>query len=124
MLDHFVAFSLQLNIMIKLLNYSIKTTGREPFPEWLDDQDSKTRAIVFTRLDRVAVGNFGDCKQIKDASGVWELRIDYGPGYRVYFGKKGMDIVILLVGGDKGSQSRDIAKARRYWLNFKEATND
>lgn len=107
--------------MIKIITYSLKTTGREPFTEWLDDQDREVRAAVYNRLDRVSLGNFGDCKMLKDGDGVWELRVDKGPGYRIYFGKKGMDLVILLVGGDKGSQSRDIAKAKRYWLNFKES---
>lgn len=110
--------------MIKLINYSLKTTGREPFTDWLDDQDIKVQSIVFARLDRVILGNFGDCKLIKDGEGISELRIDYGPGYRIYFGRKGMDIVILLVGGDKGSQNRDIAKAKRYWQDFKEVAHE
>jgi putative addiction module killer protein len=105
--------------IIKVLTYSIKTNGEEPFSDWLDDQDLKTQSIVFSRLDRVSLGNFGDCKQIKDGEGVWELRIDHGPGYRIYFGKKGMTLIILLVGGEKKSQSRDIAKAKRYWLDCK-----
>jgi putative addiction module killer protein len=57
---------------------------------------------------------------IKGGEGVWELRIDYGPGYRIYFGKKGTTIVILLTGRDKKSQDRDIAKAKKYWLDCKD----
>lgn len=110
--------------MIKLINYSLKSTKREPFSDWLDDQDIKVQSIVFARLDRIILGNFGDCKLIKDGEGISELRIDYGPGYRIYFGRKGMDIVILLVGGDKGSQDRDIAKAKRYWRDFKEVSHE
>ncbi len=82
--------------------------------------DTKARSIVLTRLRRVALGNFGDCKQLKNATGIWELRIDFGPGYRIYFGKKGNSIIILLLGGDKGSQTRDIAKAEQYWLSYKD----
>lgn len=67
------------------------------------------------------MGNFGDAKMIKGGEGIWELRIDYGPGYRVYFGKQGATIVILLTGGDKKSQNRDIAKAKRYWLDYKDS---
>ena len=64
------------------------------------------------------MGNFGDAKQLKGKNGIWELRIDYGPGYRVYFGKKGTTIVIILAGGSKKSQDRDIAKADKYWLDY------
>lgn len=91
----------------------------EPFTKWFLGLDSGTRAIVSTRLKRVSLGNFGDCKILKQASGVWELRINYGAGYRIYFGKEGCTIVVLLIGGDKSSQSRDILKAEQYWLDYK-----
>ena len=87
----------------------------------MSDLDKTTRATVTTRLKRISLGNFGDCKLLKEASGVCELRIDYGPGYRIYFGRQGGVLVILLVGGDKGSQGRDIAKAHKYWLYYKES---
>jgi len=106
--------------MIKIINYSIKGTSKEPFSIWLDGLDTKIQSIIYTRLDRISLGNFGDCKHINN--GMWELRIDYGPGYRIYFGKKGTQLVILLVGGNKKSQSRDIEKAQRYWLNYKESS--
>lgn len=93
--------------------------GKEPFTLWLKDLDAKVRSIVLTRLRRVSLSNFGDCKQLKNASGIWELRIDYGAGYRIYFGKEGDSIIVLLLGGDKGSQVRDIAKAKQYWLSYK-----
>jgi putative addiction module killer protein len=70
------------------------------------------------------LGNFGDCKLIKGGEGVSELRIDYGPGYRIYFGKDKATIVALLIGGNKGSQTRDIAKAKRYWLDYKESLDE
>ncbi len=106
--------------LLKIITYSTRT-GKEPFIDWLDDLDIKARAIILTRIARIRLGNFGDCKRIKDGDGVIELRIRYGPGYRIYFGKKGTGLIILLIGGDKGSQNRDIAKAKRYWLNFKDA---
>lgn len=105
--------------LIKIIIYSTKT-GKEPFSEWEDGLDKKVQAIVKNRLDRLKLGNFGDAKTIKGAEGICELRIDYGPGYRIYFGKKGTTIVLLLVGGEKKSQERDIAKAKRYWLDGKE----
>jgi|SRR5580700_4643095 putative addiction module killer protein len=105
--------------LLKLITYTT-STGKQPFTEWINDLDTKEQTIVLARLTRVQLGNFGDCKLIKDGEGILELRIDYGPGYRVYFGKKGMTIIILLIGGDKGSQNKDIAKAKQYWRTFKE----
>ncbi len=104
--------------MITVLTYTSET-GRCLFTTWLNKLDVQARAKVRVRVDRVRLGNFGDCKQLKSAEGVWELRIDYGPGYRVYFGRKGNTLVVLLVGGDKGSQKRDIEKAKRYWQEAK-----
>lgn len=103
---------------IEVITY-ITSTGKDPFTEWLEDLEADARLIIKARVARVMVGNFGDCKLLKDGSGIWELRIDYGPGYRVYFGKKGTVIVILLLGGDKSDQNRDIAKAKRYWQSCK-----
>jgi putative addiction module killer protein len=100
-------------------NYATNT-GKEPFEEWLITLDKPVRAIVRTRLNRLLIENFGDCKLIKGSRSLWELRINFGAGYRVYFGKQGYHLVILLVGGDKGSQSRDIHKATKYWLDYKK----
>lgn len=69
------------------------------------------------RLDRVAQGNFGDCRPV--GKGVWELRVHCGPGYRIYYGEDGPDVVLLLCGGDKRGQRRDIARARRYWADYR-----
>lgn len=106
--------------IIKIIIYST-STGNEPYSTWEDQLDTKTQAKVKNRLDRIRLGNFGDAKVIKGCEGIHELRIDYGPGYRIYFGKQGTTIVILLTGGDKGSQNRDIAKAKRYWLDYKDS---
>jgi putative addiction module killer protein len=105
--------------LINIVIYTTKT-GKVPFLDWQNKLDRKTRAIIKTRLDRVAFGNFGDSKPIKNGNRIRELRIDYGPGYRVYFATKNMQVVVLLIGGDKGSQDRDIAKAKQYWLECEE----
>ena len=88
-------------------------SGRRPFEKWLKSlKEIHTRAKIRMRLDRLRMGNFGDCKMIAD--GVSELRIHYGPGIRIYFGKTGNRVILLLCGGDKGSQAGDIAKAKKY----------
>ena len=95
--------------------------GREPFSEWLEKLSAGYRAIIRSRLNRIILGNFGDAKSLGD--GVHELRIDVGPGYRVYYGIDGMTIVLLLCGGDKSTQVRDIKRAKEYWNEYKEAKN-
>ena len=91
--------------------------GRAPFTEWLTAlRDSRARAKIRVRLDRVSLGNLGDYHSVGE--GVQELRIDYGPGYRVYFGQEGTTIVLLLCGGDKSTQTRDIETAQIYWKEY------
>lgn len=93
--------------------------GRLPFDEWLRDLcDANTVARVLARLGRVRRGNLGDCKPVGE--GVSELRVDFGPGYRVYFGQKGPTLVILLCGGDKRTQDRDIRLAQQYWNDYQQ----
>ncbi|HXV48372.1 MAG TPA: type II toxin-antitoxin system RelE/ParE family toxin [Candidatus Binatia bacterium] len=93
------------------------TDGKCPFLDWLNGlKDIKARAAVRSRLDRVRLGNLGDSKNIGD--GAHELRIPFGPGYRVYFGQDGLILVVLLCGGDKRSQKRDIAKAKTLWREY------
>jgi putative addiction module killer protein len=104
---------------ITIIIYATKI-GKEPYSDWEDTLDKKLQAIIKNRLDRMRLGNLGDLKRIKDGGGVWELRIDYGPGYRIYFGKKETTMVILLTGGDKRNQKRDIAKAKQYWSDCKD----
>jgi putative addiction module killer protein len=96
--------------------------GKCPFEEWLDSlRDPTTRARIRVRLNRLRLGLFGDCKHVGD--GVHELRMDFGPGYRAYFGQDGTVLVILLLGGDKRSQKRDIVKAKEYWDSYKRRTH-
>ncbi len=84
----------------------------DAFAHWLDSMaDARAKARVLVRIDRLADGNPGDTRPVGD--GVMELRIDYGPGYRVYYIRQGRGIVVLLAGGDKSSQPRDIAAAKR-----------
>ena len=89
----------------------------ETFAQWLDGlRDVRARARVQVRIERLAAGNAGDVAPIGE--GVSELRIDYGPGYRVYFKKHGREVVILLAGGDKRTQSADIKTALRLARNL------
>ncbi len=82
------------------------------FVEWLDRlKDRQARARVMVRVDRLALGNPGDVKPVGE--GVSEMRIDYGPGYRVYFTARGKELIVLLAGGDKGSQDADIKTAKK-----------
>ena len=93
--------------------------GRVPFDEWFDSlRDQRMQAVVDARLARVRAGNFGDCKSV--GGGVFELRIAFGAGLRVYYGLHGRKIVVLLGGGDKGGQSRDIRRAQELWQQFTE----
>ena len=93
-------------------------TGNEPFTEWLEGlRDQQGRRRILRRLRRIEQGNFGDCKFLHD--GVYELRLFFGPGYRVYFGQDDNNIVVLLCSGDKNSQDEDIKLARSYWKEYK-----
>lgn len=93
--------------------------GKIPFSEWFEGlDDARTQQRIDARLARIRVGNFGDTKAL--GGGVYELRLDFGPGYRIYFGYEGRTIVILLCGGDKSTQQQDIKKAKQYWMNYQE----
>jgi putative addiction module killer protein len=87
-------------------------TGRELFTEWLNGLDLQTRARVRVRIDRLEEGLFGDVEPVGE--GVSELRMDFGPGYRVYFGQVGR-AVHLLLGGSKQGQQKDIRRAKKLW---------
>ena len=91
--------------------------GNEPFTNWLNSlRDPTSRRRILKRLIRLEHGHFGDSKAVGD--GVKELRFFFGAGYRIYFGEDGNKIVVLLNGGDKKSQSRDIQQAKAYWKEY------
>ena len=97
----------------------IDATGRAPFDEWLNAlKDVQGRARIRARLARVQAGNFGDCKPLRD--GVQELRIDHGPGYRVYLSRQGPVLVLLLCASDKSEQDKAIRQALGYLADWKQ----
>jgi putative addiction module killer protein len=101
----------------KALEY-VTENGRKPFSQWLLNlKDRKARAIILRRINQAEDGNFGPCRTLKD--GLVELKVQFGPGYRIYVGLDGNALIILLCGGDKGSQKRDISLAREYWDDYK-----
>lgn len=102
---------------MELLRYQ-REDGGEPLTDWLKAlRDKVAEARIRVRLRRIEAGNFGDCEPV--GGGVSELRVHVGAGYRVYFGRHGKTLVILLCGGDKGSQAADIKRAREYWAEWK-----
>ena len=93
--------------------------GKFPFIEWIKNlRDLRGKQKIEARLDRLRLGNMGDTRSV--GAGVTELRIQFGPGYRVYFGQESEEITILLMGGDKGSQDEDIKKAKEFWKSHKK----
>jgi putative addiction module killer protein len=96
-------------------------SGRSPFGEWFDALDSVTAARVDRYVRRMEAGNFGAAKPLRD--GVFELRLDFGPGYRVYYGREGKTIIILLGGGSKRRQDADVAAAVARWQRRKRTGN-
>jgi len=94
--------------------------GKVPFDHWLRRlKDSRAKARILVRIDRLRLGNEGDWKSVGD--GVRELRVPEGPGYRVYYARDGSELVLLLCGGDKSSQDGDIGKAKKYWRDYCES---
>jgi len=103
--------------MLEIRRYCL-ANGFEPLTDWLRRlSDRQAKARLLARIDRLEAGNFGDCKFLRD--GVFELRIDWGPGYRVYFGRSGTTVVILLCAGDKRRQAADIERAVEFWNDYK-----
>ena len=102
-------------LKIQLVRLRLRN-GRIPIDHWLECLDTPIRARISARLRRLSLGNFGDCKNVGD--GVSELRMNFGPGYRIYFGKKSEKIIIFICGGDKKSQVEDIKRARRLWAEY------
>jgi putative addiction module killer protein len=99
------------------IRHYLTAAGRDPYQEWCDTlKDLTGRVAILRRLDRVAGGNFGEHRLCQE--GVWELKIDVGPGYRVYYAHAGKTIVLLLCGGTKRTQVADIKIAVRYWRDY------
>ncbi len=104
-------------MMIEVREY-IAPNGKALFSEWLKGlRDRQARARILTRINRVRLGNFGDCKSLGD--GLFEFRMTFGPGYRVYFGRVDEQVILLLCGGDKSSQNKDIETARAAWIDYR-----
>ena len=95
--------------------------GRSLFAEWFDDLDAVTAARVDRSIRRLEAGNFGAAKPLRE--GVFELRLDFGPGYRVYYGREGRTLIILLGGGSKRRQDADIAAAVVRWKRYRQTRN-
>ena len=102
--------------MFEILHY-LTQDERDPYQDWLvrlADRQAKSRVMV--RVERLRGGGFGDCKPLRE--GVWELRIDWGPGYRVYYALSERHVVLLLLGGDKRRQDADISQAVEHWKDW------
>jgi len=97
------------------IEYYETDSGTSPYLEWEAELSRDLRSQVHKRLNRVRLGNLGDINSIDGESSLYEFRLHVGPGYRIYFGRQGKKIVVLLCAGDKGSQKRDILRAKKYW---------
>lgn len=107
---------MESTIQIKLLETD---EGKVPFEQWYDSlKDKVTKVRIRRRLDRVELGNFGDTESVGE--GIFELRLHFGSGYRVYFARVGNTIIVLIGGGDKSSQNTDIAQAKALWRIYKD----
>ncbi len=111
-----VTYALPL-LMVTIKEY-LDSSGRSPFGRWFEELNAPAAAKVTAALVRIEQGNFSNTKSL--GGGVLESRIDFGPGYRIYFGKDGDAIVILLGGGTKKSQTKDILAAQERWNDYKK----
>ena len=101
---------------MEILRY-LTEAGKDVVGDWLAGlRDTRTRAKIAARIARLAAGNFGDCKSL--GRGLYEFRIDWGPGYRIYYAMIGQRCLLLLCGGDKATQAKDIRKARDFWTEY------
>lgn len=108
--------------MIEIRHY-VGRAGRDIFDDWLTElADTRAQAKIATRINRLAAGNFGDSKSLRQ--GLFELRIDWGPGYRVYYAMINRECVLLLCGGDKRKQATDIERALEYFKDYKERSGN
>ena len=95
--------------------------GKNPFRTWLSTLDMAVSQRIQARILRLETGNLGDVKGLR--GGIFEARIAFGPGYRIYFGRDELTSVLILLGGDKSHQSKDILRARYYWVDYLERRN-
>lgn len=102
--------------MISVREY-LDTNGRSPYAGWFDSLNAEAAAKVTTAVTRISFGNFSNVKGV--GAGIYEYKLDFGPGYRIYFGKDGVTLVILLGGGTKKRQQRDISTALANWQDYK-----
>ena len=106
------------NTQLRELEFYRTQNGREPFTEWFESiRDKNVLNRIERRINRLESGNLGDCSPVGE--GVFELRLHFGPGYRIYFGEVANTVIVLLCGGDKSSQQRDIERAKTYGLEYK-----
>lgn len=112
-----------MNVKSRIIEYFTTSSGNSPVRNWLESQKDKvTQAILFKRIRQVGLGNFGHTRSV--GSGVHELKIDYGPGYRIYYGIHKDEIILLLMGGSKRTQQNDIEKAKLFWKSYQEVQNE
>lgn len=112
-------------VRLRVLEIYQTPDGIRPYIEWiLAFNDLNVRTRIERRVKRIILGNMGDHRPIKNGGGVWELRMHFGPGYRVYYGEDGPHIVVLLLGGSKRNQSRDIALAKNYWFDYLDNSDE
>ena len=99
------------------IRHYLTASGRDLYKAWLDDlKDMRARVAIQRRVDRLAAGNYGDHEFCRD--GIWELRIDVGAGYRVYYARAGRTILLIVCGGDKRTQAADIKRAVKFWDDY------
>ena len=104
--------------MLNRINEYTDEQDKSPYAEWLASlRDARARARIIIQVDRMELGLFGDSEPIGE--GLSELKIHYGPGYRVYYGRETLDTYLVICGGDKSTQSRDIKRAKAYWQEYK-----
>lgn len=96
----------------------LSADGKNLYRDWLNALDVKPRARIQARVLRFSTGNLGEHKSV--GGGVWEARVMFGPGYRIYFGKDGAQLVLLLLGGDKSTQTADVTRAQESWKAYQE----
>ncbi|MFM6451664.1 MAG: type II toxin-antitoxin system RelE/ParE family toxin [Planktothrix sp.] len=100
----------------------VASDGKIPFDQWFNRlRDRQAQYRIDLRLKKLQLGNLGDCRFVGE--GVYELKIDYGPGYRIYFAQVGVTIILLLCGGDKSTQKQDIDQAQKYWKHYRTSEN-